>query len=78
MQRRTAENTSFRFTERVVFRKSKIFIAERTQICVTFAIPYPFFLLAEMFSTFSLQKSSSQQKKGGATKLSFCNTPLNI
>jgi len=42
---------------------------------VTFAIPYSFFLLAEMFSTFSLQKSSSQQKKGGATKLSFCNTP---
>jgi hypothetical protein len=32
--------------------------------------------LAEMFSTFSLQKSSSQQKKGGATKLSFCNTPF--
>jgi len=42
---------------------------------VTFAIPYPFFLLAEMFSTFSLQKSSSNRKKEVLQNFRFATAP---
>jgi hypothetical protein len=78
MQRRTAENTSFFGAERVVFRKLKILIVERTQICVTSVVVYPFLLFTAMFSTISIPKVSFQQNKGGAAKLSFCNTPLCV